>query len=253
MRIIDVHAHIIPENIPGYPKAMKADEREVKRRALRSGITDSVILLIAEYPVPRSVVDKYVERIAADDHFYAMAGFAPTKPETWDFAAELLQQPKFVGLKCHPGHGQYNFREHADDIFGFAQQHKVPVLTHGQVYSWCCDPVECVEAANRYPDVNLIIAHLGLSTAHLTSDRHIEAVRLAKHGNVFIDCSFINTLYDGLIEKTVRTVGSERLLFGTDSPLHHTSVFVESVRTADISDTDKENIFHRNTERVLGI
>ena len=253
MRIIDVHAHIIPESIPSYPKAMKADEKEVKRRAIRSGITESVILLIAEYPASQSEIEQFVQRIAGDPHFYVMAGFAPTRPKTWDFCAKLLQHPKFVGIKCHPAHGRYDFREQGDIIFQFAREHKTPVLTHGQVYSWCCDPMQCTEVANRYPDVNLIIAHLGLSTAHLTSDRHIEAVTRAKHGNVFLDCSFINTMYDGLIEKTVRVVGSEKLLFGTDSPLHHTTVFVEAVRTCRISDADKENIFHKNAERVLGL
>jgi len=252
MRIIDVHAHIIPEASP-YPEAMKGDEQKVKRRALTAGITESVILLVGEFPASEAELDQFAKRIARDAHFYAMAGFAPTNPETWDAAAKLLRYPKFVGLKCHPALGGYNLIEKGDILFEFASEHKVPVLTHGQVYSWTCDPMQCTQVANRYPNVNLIIAHLGLSTSHLTSDRHIEAVRRSKHGNIYIDCSFVNAMYDGLIEKTVRTVGSEWLLFGTDSPLHHTTVFVEAVRTARISDADKENIFHKNAERVLGI
>ena len=34
---------------------------------------------------------------------------------------------------------------------------------------------------------------------------------------------------------------------------HNASIFTETVRTANISDSDKEDIFHRNAERLLGI
>jgi predicted TIM-barrel fold metal-dependent hydrolase len=252
MRIIDVHAHYVPPN-PFSPKEMIGDETVVKRRALRAGITDSVILHVADIPFPDAMVEGIVQMLVADPHFYVMAGFAPMRPESWDFTAKLLQYPKMVGIKCHPGFGQYVFREKGDVIFEFAKQHKRPILSHGQANAWCCDVIECVEAADRHPDVNLILAHLGLSSAHLTSDLHIEAVRRAKHGNVYIDCSFLNTMYVGLLEKAVRILGSKFILFGTDSPGHNTSIFTETVRTANISDSDKEDIFHRNAERLLGI
>jgi predicted TIM-barrel fold metal-dependent hydrolase len=262
MRIIDVHAHVVPQarattaSLPTLEKAT-GDTEVVKRRALAAGITDSIILLIAEgivlYQIPESEINRHLELITKDPHFYLMAGFTPVLPTTWELSAKILKHPKAVGIKCHSAFGQYDFLEKGDIIFDFAREHNVPIINHGQGYEWTCDPIKQVAVANRHPDVNLIVAHLGLTTSHLSSDLHIDAVKNAKHDNVFIDISFINTIYSGLVEKAVRVLGSERIVFGTDSPIHMPGAFVESVRTARFSDADKENIFHKNAERLFGI
>ena len=61
MRIIDVHAHYVPPN-PISPPGSIGDETVVKRRALRAGITDSVILHVADIPFP----DEMVEELAPE-------------------------------------------------------------------------------------------------------------------------------------------------------------------------------------------
>ena len=48
------------------------------------------------------------------------------------------------------------------------------------------------------------------------------------------------------------TVGSERLLFGTDLPWFDEYQAVGGVLSARISDDDKRNIFYRNAERIFG-
>ena len=63
--------------------------------------------------------------------------------------------------------------------------------------------------ADKYPNMKLIIAHLG-------SIEHINAIKAAKHGNIYTDTSGYLSSLNNVIEYAVDAIGSERILFGTD-------------------------------------
>jgi len=55
------------------------------------------------------------------------------------------------------------------------------------------------------------------------------------------------------ISKSVRQVGSDRILFGTGSPLQNGAGVVAKIAHAEISDAAREAIFSGNARRLLGI
>ncbi len=61
--------------------------------------------------------------------------------------------------------------------------------------------------ANAFPNVTFIMAHLG-------GVGHINAIRDAKHKNVYADTSGKASLKNMLIEYAVSQVGSDRILYG---------------------------------------
>jgi predicted TIM-barrel fold metal-dependent hydrolase len=98
--------------------------------------------------------------------------------------------------------------------------------------------------AERYPRVKLLMAH----SCHGEWD---QAVQLARDfPNVFLE---LTAVFDdrGMLEKFVREVGSDRMLFGTDLPWFDPHHAVGALLSADISDQDRHNICHRNAERLL--
>lgn len=96
--------------------------------------------------------------------------------------------------------------------------------------------------ADKYPGMKLIIAHLG-------SLEHIEAVASAKNGNIYVDTSGGNSAMNNIIEYAVGRIGSEKILFGTDT--YACAYSYPRIALADLTMEDKENILWRNAMRLF--
>ncbi len=172
----------------------------------------------------------------------------PVQPKTYEQARERIAASKCMGIKIHPEENVYPIREHGDAIFSFAAEHRAVVLTHsGQPNSLPADFLPFIDA---HPEVTLILAHIGNSDTFNLQDQ-VQAVETAKLGNVYADTSSARSIYSGLIEWAVRTVGSERILFGTDTPLYSTAAHRARIDDAEISEEDKRKILRENAERIL--
>ena len=76
---------------------------------------------------------------------------------------------------------------------------------------------------------------------------------MKKFPNLYLDISGTGLFRYGLLASSVKTVGSERVLFGTDYPICNPRMYVQAVLGEHISDEEKENILFRNAKRLLGI
>ena len=58
-----------------------------------------------------------------------------------------------------------------------------------------------------------------------------------------------------LVEKMIELVGADHIVFGTDCPLQgplQIRFAREIIRNLDITDTDKDKIFCKNAEKLIG-
>lgn len=172
----------------------------------------------------------------------------PLKPATYAQAEEMLRLPKCVGIKIHPEEHGYFIAEHGDAIFSFAAKHRAVVLGHSsEERSLAAD---YVKFANAFPEVKLIIAHLGCGwDGDLT--HQVRAIQQSKHGNLFTDTSSARSITPNLIEWGVREIGAERILFGTDTPLYFAPMQRIRIDRADLNDRDKQLILRDNALRLL--
>ena len=51
----------------------------------------------------------------------------------------------------------------------------------------------------------------------------------------------------------VRTIGADRVLFGTDSPWRGQKDSIRGIQELPLTQEEKELIFHKNAERLLNI
>ena len=79
----------------------------------------------------------------------------------------------------------------------------------------------------------------------------INAVRKAKYGNVYADTSGMASLKNMIIEYAVSQIGSERILFGTDT--YSAASQRGRIEFSMISDRDKENILFYNAKELFGL
>jgi len=75
-------------------------------------------------------------------------------------------------------------------------------------------------------------------------------VLMKDNKNTFVETSYLDS--PDAIEVLVREVGADRILFGSNTPMTYFRGPYLSVAKADISDHEKEMIFHLNAEKILG-
>jgi predicted TIM-barrel fold metal-dependent hydrolase len=184
-----------------------------------------------------AIENEYLKSVSKNtENIYQWVVVHPKQDETFKQAEEMLSSKKVLGIKIHSPMHKYDICEHADKIFSFADKMGAVVLMHP-------DKISAMPAfADKYPNMKLIIAHLG-------SRAHIDAIKAAKHGNIYTDTSGGLSSLNNVIEYAVASVGSEKILFGTDT---YSPVFQYSrIALARISQTDKENILYKNATKLF--
>jgi uncharacterized protein len=253
---IDVHAHYgiyIQAASPALTDFMSGDETLVIRRAGQSKTRLTFVSPLAGL-VPRHEADP----VAANRQAFEIVGrnpelrqwviVDPQKPDTYAQADELLAAPQVVGIKIHPEEHGYRITDHGRTVFEFAAKRRAVLITHsGEPNSL---PADFVPFANDFPEVILILAHLGCG--HDGDPTHqIRAVRACTNGNVYVDTSSATNIMPGLLELAVREIGSDRILYGTDSPLYFAPMQRARIDSAEIRDVHKKKILYENAERLF--
>lgn len=258
IQAIDVHAHFGTCAGAKYPLAGELTSGEVKVVLERAHLANTKLTIVSplEALMPRLHGDPVAgnvhaaEVVAQTDGLMQWVVVDPREPKTFGQAAELLRRPKTAGIKIHPEEHGYPIREHGTALFEFAAEQGAVVQSHsGEQNSL---PVDFVGFADDFPEVTLIISHLGCGWDD-DLGHQVRAIQSSRHGNVFTDTSSAKSITSGLIEWAVREIGAERILYGTDSPLYFAPMQRARIDHADISDLDKRLILHDNAARLFGL
>ena len=258
LQAIDCHAHY---------GTFKADTAKWRRQFYSGGLdvvlerarkADTSLSLVSplEALTPRHQADPVAGNRHAAEEITATKGILqyvvvdPLKPDTFNQAREMLAQPQCVGIKIHPEEHGYPIAEHGEAIFKFAAERRAIVQTHsGEQNSL---PEDFVSFADRFPEVILIVSHLGCGWDD-DPTHQVRAIQNARNGNIYTDTSSAMSITSGLIEWAVKEVGADRILYGTDSPLYFAPMQRARIDNADISDDDKRLILRKSAEALFDL
>ena len=130
------------------------------------------------------------------------------------------------------------------EILARAGEYGMPVSFH--TMPELKEQMERMIAGN--PGVTFVAAHPGQKADYLM---HVE--RMKKYPNLLLDISGTGLFRYGLLASAVKTIGANRLLFGTDYPISNPRMYVQAVFGEHISQEDMEKIFWKNTRKLLGL
>ena len=183
--------------------------------------------------------NEYMFQLAKEmDCIYQWVVIEPRNENTYKQAEKMLESGKCVGIKIHPLSHKFSLDEYGDRIFSLASAYKAIVQIHPEKEASYILPF-----ADKYSDVTFIMAHLG-------DEHYVDAIEYAKNGNVYVDTSGMASSKNMIVEYAVGRVGSERILFGTDT---YAPGFQRGrIEYALISEQDKENILRNNAQRLFG-
>jgi predicted TIM-barrel fold metal-dependent hydrolase len=209
------------------------------RRMDQVGIDKAVVLPIGHGDFRRAnrrtaeIVARHPDRLVG----YAKVSQAEDAGRIDEMLDEAFGPLGLVGLKLH-GHPNR-------EVMDAAKRHGVPVLVDPKH-----EPAPLRYAAEEYPEVPIIIAHLGsfLSQHHTA---HQQSVWLARtFQNVYLDTSSVN-LFEWL-ETALAELGPDRLIFGSDGPGLHCGVELARIRFLDLDEDGREKVLWRNIARLVG-
>lgn len=160
---------------------------------------------VLEYPACIPEENLYLRELVRETEWmYQWVVIDPYHPDTYAQAAELLREKKPLGIKINPVSHRYDIEDHAEALFSFAAEHCTVLLMHPQKIEkmpfW----------ADRFPEMRLIIAHLG-------SMEYLRAIENAQYGNIYADTSGSASNLNNGLEYAVSRVGADKILFGTDT------------------------------------
>lgn len=180
---------------------------------------------------------------------YGYATVNPNYPEA-EIVGELERciSSGMVGVKIHPDTHQCMVdNDKYRPVWEYANERGLPLLSHTGINGK--NPVEAFEnLAEDYPNVKIILGHSGFGSEG--ADQSIQAAE--EFPNIYLEITGSIIVY-GTLERMVRRLGADRVLFGTDLPFIDPRPQLGRVAFAKISDEEKRQILGRNAQKVFGI
>lgn len=279
--IIDVHSHTWE-----YPAHFSDDFRQQAKRAkagvemdltvtydaYRATAPDDTITIVFGGKAKLSglwVDDRYVAKYVAADPA-RLIGFLSVDPTQPNWEDELRFGHLELGLRGIKLLSMYaGFRpdeSRLDPLWQYATKHHLPVLLHTGTTFVAQAPLECTlprhldVVATRFPEVRIIMAHLG----HPYEGEAIVTAR--KHQHVYCDISALHyrpfQFYHSLM--LVQEYGIwDKVLFGTDYPFTTVNATLDGLRKLNdmlagtalprLSHEAIERLIHRDSLPLLGL
>ncbi|WP_274629137.1 amidohydrolase family protein [Arvimicrobium flavum] len=293
--IIDVHTHT-----PQFRNAVPEDRRRINTtwrpdaarpsnyswaeyREAQSTVDKSIVFGIAWEPGERvggsngpkdegDVADRVNDGTAAFVHAYPdeLIGFMAVHPYDLQLMDEMERSRVDLGLKGVKLGANYQSYDPLDRralaVYQYAERHGLPILFHTGTSAVKTAPIPAAhplivdEIAMRYPELRIIMAHMG----HPWTVDTVVVVR--KHANVYTDISGLfyrpYTSYEALIKATEWNV-LDKILFGSDFPiatpaetmagLRGVNDILEGTRMPRVPQDKIEEIIHRDSLALLGL
>ena len=269
--IIDVHSHAWE-----YPAHFSDDFRQQAKRA-KAGVEMDLTVTYDAYraTAPNDTItivfggkaklsglwvdDQHVAKYVAADPA-RLIGFLSVDPTQPGWEEELRFGHQFLGLRgikllsMYAGYRPDDSR--LDPLWQYATKHRLPVLLHTGTTFVAQAPLECTlprhldVVATRFPEVRIIMAHLG----HPYEGEAIVTAR--KHPHVYCDISALHyrpfQFYHSLM--LVQEYGIwDKVLFGTDYPFTTVNATLDGLRTLNdmLAGTALPRLSHEAIERLI--
>lgn len=180
---------------------------------------------------------------AINHNQFKIRGYVTANPyydEDIRLAINKLHNPHYYGVKLYPSKNWYPYDgELYKDILNEASNLGKYFLLHGS-------PEEAERVMKKYPHLNVLLAHATQSYEFM--DKVIALSK--KYPQLYVDicCRYI---INGAIEYLVNNIGSDRVLFGSDSNLLSQEAHLGWLGYSNLSYEEKMDILSNNATKLV--
>ena len=262
MKIIDIHAHIYPDNIAqkaaqsvrefyeglGDPK-MNGTENMLLERGRQAGIDRFVILPVAIRPDRVRHINDFIQQRAGENPCFIPFGTIHAAMDGLTDETERLLALGVKGIKMHPDSQRFAIDDPRLFPMYEAVSGRIPVMLHmgDQRYDYS-HPMRLRRLLELFPKLDVIAAHLGGYSMPETAREFLQ-----DKSCVMDISSSARFLEPGVAEKYINLYGAERIAFGSDYPMFDPLEEVNGFLKLKLTDEQKEQIAYKTAERILNL
>ena len=261
--IIDIHGHLGNINFAPF---WQADAATLERYCSESGVDK--LCVSASRSIMYDVKEGNLELDKALKETEKLLGYVvydPIFPESVEDLVLLKSNSKFRGVKIHPDYHGYSLdsKRCRDQVEAIADQ--TPMM----LFHVSCMPgtgfspaLTVADIASHHPDTKFVLAHMAGTYQngnypYFPNLDSLERVLENCPDNVFIDTAhYLMYVYPGVMQKMYDLDGADHIVVGTDVPLQgpmQMGFAIDAINALDIPQADKDKIFSRNAEKILGL
>lgn len=278
--IIDIHTHIFPDRIADRAiDKLKHSSHTVpfsdgKKDGLmasmkKAGVDCSVVLPVATNPCKAASMN---DAMLSEKETNGLVHFGAIHPDTPDAQKELkrIADAGIRGIKLHPVYQGVDINDPRSlRILEMAGELGLIVVMHaGQDIGFPgvvhCSPEMTADALRHVGPVQLVCAHMGgwrdwarvtdcLAGTSALLDTAFSLGDLTPLEESYYSPEQIHMLNEEAFCTLVRAFGSERVLFGSDSPWGDQQENIRAIRKLPLTEDEKQNILGANACRLLGL
>jgi len=242
MKIIDAHIHIgkWSEIFFNYESTVS----EAIKVLNYSGV-DSAVCMPADATSNEELFTQTYNQ--PDYKFYYNAWINPNDKNLDDFLKKNIDNISL--FKIHPSIQKKRITDDSyDKYIKLAVEKRKPVVVHCGRWQEIAGYKFPLELAEKYPELILILAHLGGDQPSLYL-QCAEEVKEKKYKNVYLGTESVREFY--FVNELVHIVGADKVIFGSDYNLGLPLTYIPIVEALNIPSSDKELIFSGNILRLI--
>lgn len=261
MKIFDAHVHVFPDKIAEKATGTTGSYYGVPMYTV--GTYDNIMKEIGAGKMQRCLihstatradqvqsVNDYIARLVSENDCFV--GFGTMHPDYADIEGEVrrMETIGLRGIKLHSDFQGFAIEEErAYPIYENARGH-FPLLLHmGDQHTKTSRPEGLSKVLSDFPDLTVIAAHLGGFSVWDDAEQYL----VGRSGNLYLDVSSSLEFMDlTQAKRMILKHGTDRVLFGSDFPMHDPGHTLELFLSLGLSEDDNEKILWKNAEKLLG-
>lgn len=260
---IDFHTHAFDDKIAqraidnlvatsGFKPYTNGTVSDLKRQLKEDDIDRAVLLPIATKPTQQTVINDMSARLNS----YEFICFGSVHPDASDAVTELerIKSLGLKGIKLHPDYQNFVVEdERMFPIYKKCEELGLIIVFHAGFDPLSpdfihCKPREAAIVAKKFPDLKFVFAHLGGMNLFDEVYEHLAGLK-----NVWLDTAFLSgRIDDKLLTSIIKKHTAQRILLASDLPWQKTSDAIKQIEGLDLSRDEKEWIFSKSAQRLLG-
>jgi predicted TIM-barrel fold metal-dependent hydrolase len=211
--------HILAHMMSTFPIA-SLEKSVASSELLTPGVEVRKLRFAHVFPgVDHKKVNDYLTDESPEADRVALFGLSDSDDDI-EYTREELRTDKYSALKMYyiasdpPKYGLYEY--FPEPILEVAEQKGTPIILH-LPHSLYSSSEEVLDLAGRYPDLKIVLAHVGV--AHVPRDE-LGAILSAfsEHTNIYADTARVHD--ERIVASAISHLGADHVLYGSDEPLN---------------------------------
>ncbi len=258
--VIDFHVHFYPPKVAekavnfvknfGIAVACDGTRQGLEESMQSAGIDLAVGLAVVNNPLHSRRVNQFA--IDNNNGVFRMFGSVHPSEEKPLDTLNWIYDSGLYGMKIHPEYQNFCFED--ESLFPLCErciELDFPVITHcgaDPAYSapYKTNPEKLLAFHRRFPELKLILAHLG---SYLMWEEVFEHLM---GSNLYLELSTaIEEADQKLVKKIIQAHGSDKIMLGSDAPWYSQQTMMDNLKELNLTSEQFDDITHKTALKFL--